>query len=636
MGQSPMVHEDFDLLVVPDGDGYRVHVVSSPGGATVAGQPLVLPGTFPQIEAFLRRISAARAGRGSGAASQISRDIVEFGTALYTCLFTGDVEGCLNRSLGAVGENVLRLRLNFTACPELSDLPWEYLYDPLRRRFLCLSRRISVVRYLQLPDPVRPLPVAGPLRILAVIAAPDSDADRLDVEAEWANLGQALAGPIHDGRITLERLESATLPMLRRRLEASNWHILHFVGHGRFRTDDGVGELLLADGSGGGQAITGADLGVILQGHRSLRLVVLNACEGARTGSADPFAGIAQTLVLQGVPAVVAMQFEISDTAAIAFGQGFYEAVAALHPLDSAVALGRSAVYALPNRTEWATPVLYTQTTDTSVFVTENGLGAGMVSGTPESAASIDPGDECPLCGTETHLDGRRLGAALEFAYVFTRLDQLESGAWGTSVASWMREVGRERPDFELHSAIGVEGGIETTAICLQGLAKAWSGAHFADARWAARSRDYFRVRQSADGSVGYRRIAFRDSTPLIESTCRHTAQAALALAEMGRASTGLVDALRYVTARLQPDGEWNAAEIVRTAGREDRYPAMVIAATLHVARVCDANAAHAPRAGWPVPVPSEKDIELLAALARIDADQQSGGRILPVGNNAA
>ena len=55
-----------------------------------------------------------------------------------------------------------------------------------------------------------------------------------------------------------------------------------------------------------------------------LRLVVLNSCEGARTTLTDPYAGVATTLVQLGVPAVVAMQFEISDRAAIVFAEELY------------------------------------------------------------------------------------------------------------------------------------------------------------------------------------------------------------------------------------------------------------------------------------------------------------------------
>ena len=62
-------------------------------------------------------------------------------------------------------------------------------------------------------------------------------------------------------------------------------------------------------------------LGTILHDHESLRVAVLNACEGARTSRNDPFAGSAQSLVQQGIPAVIAMQFEIADDVASRFAQ---------------------------------------------------------------------------------------------------------------------------------------------------------------------------------------------------------------------------------------------------------------------------------------------------------------------------
>lgn len=52
-------------------------------------------------------------------------------------------------------------------------------------------------------------------------------------------------------------------------------------------------------------------LGLLLQDERSLRLAVLNSCEGARSSHVDPFSGAAASLVHYGVPAVIGMQFEM-------------------------------------------------------------------------------------------------------------------------------------------------------------------------------------------------------------------------------------------------------------------------------------------------------------------------------------
>jgi WD40 repeat protein len=106
----------------------------------------------------------------------------------------------------------------------------------------------------------------------------------------------------------------------------------------------------------------------MIRGHRSLRLVVLNACEGARSARDDPFGGVAQALVHQGIPAVIAMQFEISDPAALVFSQSFYQAVADGLPVDVATLEARRAMFAEGSEVEWATPVLYLRSPDGRVF----------------------------------------------------------------------------------------------------------------------------------------------------------------------------------------------------------------------------------------------------------------------------
>src|SRR5262249_26982187 len=113
----------------------------------------------------------------------------------------------------------------------------------------------------------------------------------------------------------------------------------------RLRSRSPRGLLVLCDDAGKGRPVAAENLGFILHDHRSLRLVVLNACEGSRASRADPFAGVAQTLIQQGVPAVITMQFEITDQAAITFADEFYAAVADGHPVDAALANARKAIF---------------------------------------------------------------------------------------------------------------------------------------------------------------------------------------------------------------------------------------------------------------------------------------------------
>ena len=141
------------------------------------------------------------------------------------------------------------------------------------------------------------------------------------------------------------------------RLQRGEYHIFHFIGHGGFDQQAQDGVLILEGSKRRGRPVSGQDLGTLLRDHRPMRLAVLNACEGARTSSTDPFAGTAQSLIQQGVPAVIAMQFEITDEAAITFANAFYGAVAGGYPVDAGLAEARKAIFAQGNSLEWGTPV---------------------------------------------------------------------------------------------------------------------------------------------------------------------------------------------------------------------------------------------------------------------------------------
>lgn len=68
--------------------------------------------------------------------------------------------------------------------------------------------------------------------------------------------------------------------------------------------------------------------------------MVLNACESGRAGL-DVFSGTATAIMRAGVPAVVAMQYEISDPGAITFANALYAKLAAGVALDRAVTAAR-------------------------------------------------------------------------------------------------------------------------------------------------------------------------------------------------------------------------------------------------------------------------------------------------------
>ena len=374
---------DLDLLIDRDGDRYRARVLRSPAGD---GQAVTFAQPFSdlELENFLLKMGRSR-GRTRRIESTSVTAAKQFGGRLFSAVFTGQVGECLRRSVDRAQDEdaPLRIRLRLADCPELADLPWEFLYDKDDDWFVALSGATPVVRYLQLPNQPRPLSVTLPLRILAVRSEP-ADYPPLDLDAEWSQAMTALREFTDSGAITVTDLAAPTLSELRRALLRERFHILHYMGHGGFTAEDG-GVLLFTDQAGRGVPVTGEQLSVMLRDHTSLRLAVLNACEAGRADPADPFGGFADTLVRRGIPAVIAMQFEISDTAAIEFAPALYGALAAGRPVDAAVAEARKAIYAV-SPLEWATPVLHLRADNAQLFdVTQPATAAGWQPAQPGS-----------------------------------------------------------------------------------------------------------------------------------------------------------------------------------------------------------------------------------------------------------
>ena len=367
---------DFDMVIEAHDDGYRTHVVASPAGEAHAD--FTLPFSDEGLENLVLKVvgSIGRARRQVRRIETQERQLLEdFGGQLFEAVFCGPVGECLERSRMTAENKEAGLRIRLRLPGALANVPWEYLYDA-QHGFLGLDPETALVRHLELPAPVRPFPISPPLRILAMISAP-SDTVGLEVEQEWDRLNDTLGDLTRRGLVTVDRLESGNLAALQRPLRLTEYHVLHFIGHGGYDENAQDGALALEGADGKTRLVTGRDLGMMIRNRRhSLRLVVLNACEGARSAQDDPFGGVAQALVHQGIPAVIAMQFEISDTAAITFSQSFYQAIADGLPVDVATVEARRAMFAEGNEIEWATPVLYLRSTDGRVFIRGRGSAA--------------------------------------------------------------------------------------------------------------------------------------------------------------------------------------------------------------------------------------------------------------------
>ena len=226
------------------------------------------------------------------------------------------------------------------------------------------------MRYLELPRPIKPFQITLPLRILAIVSAP-SDVETIDAGQERSKLEEALEPLRKNGAVAIDWLEDANLAALYRRLSTKDrapYHILHFIGHGGYVSEAKEGVLLFEGEDGRSKPETGDKLGAILRGEDSLRLAVLNSCEGARASLNDPFSSVATSLIEHDIPAVIGMQFEITDRAAILFSGEFYGALADGRAVDESVSQARMAIFADNNDIEWGTPVLFMRVSDGRLF----------------------------------------------------------------------------------------------------------------------------------------------------------------------------------------------------------------------------------------------------------------------------
>ena len=302
------------------------------------------------------------------------------GQALFTTLFHDEILRLYEESLrkaASLSDIGLLLRFEIEE-PTLAALPWELLYDPRGSgRYISCYSTTPIVRTLPPPYQAVPPPITtGPLRMLCMVANP-ADQVALNIEQEKRHLRTALQPLIDDGSIEIHWIDGQKWRDLQDALRSEAWHIFHFIGHGGFeeQTEGSIGTLAFADESDHTQSLTATQVAQLLGGITSLRLVVLNACEGARGNAQDIFSSTATTLLSQchHLAAVLAMQYEITDDAALEFTRTFYKALAAKASVETAVTEARVAIGIEVRKTlEWGTPVLYTRSPHSVLFTFEH------------------------------------------------------------------------------------------------------------------------------------------------------------------------------------------------------------------------------------------------------------------------
>ena len=330
-----------------------------------------------------------------------ARQLVDLGTRLANCLLPATGEGSIRERFRvaydlAGPDGGVRLQL-IIVDHSLKQLPWEYVYlDFLAglsstQGFLALNQRISLVRHEPLPFPHpkldKSLADLSEVHMLVAAASPKIPSlAPLKVEKEVDLVTAAVRGFDIEGvrvipepvlmNVTRQQLSDALL---------KKPYIFHFAGHGTpvvGRDDFNRGPekqsiaLILAqeDGADKQDLLSAADLGQMLKGAGT-RLVVLGACDTGQRDTRYPWDDVAGALVSAEIPAVIAMQYEVVNAQATAFGRNFYTALGLGLSLDEAVWSGRAAMLQAtsgdakaPVNVQWGVPVLYSRLSDGALF----------------------------------------------------------------------------------------------------------------------------------------------------------------------------------------------------------------------------------------------------------------------------
>lgn len=294
----------------------------------------------------------------------LESDANAYGAALGKALFRDPLVAVAfvqARSAAQGADAILRVRLLLDpGAPELNAIRWELLRD-LGGDRLFTGEQILFSRYLSSLDwrPARLQPHTQ-LKALVAIANPSNLENyapgggalaAVDVAGELERARKALDG------ISVTHLERATLNGIASALR-EGYDILYLVCHGAMI--EGEPRVWLENDDGKADVASGAN---VVDRFRELserpRLVVLASCQSAGTsrGSRDSsMAALGPRLAEAGVPAVLAMQGNLSMETEALFMPSFFRELLRYGQIDRAVALARGAVR---HRPDYWVPLLY-------------------------------------------------------------------------------------------------------------------------------------------------------------------------------------------------------------------------------------------------------------------------------------
>ncbi|MCB9452986.1 MAG: CHAT domain-containing protein [Anaerolineaceae bacterium] len=344
-------------------------------------------------------------------AANVAARIEAIGAELFQKVFEGNTRAV--RMWGRMAPDLKDTRVEVsTGVAEATAIPWELLRDPDTGNYLAVNADTFVRTPTTAALPMQYSPSGDKVRILLVICRPGKDKD-----VPFRSVAsRILKGLPADAReyFQLDVLRPPTFAQLTKTLDAAKaagtpYHIVHFDGHGgyfdakgladfvpsleahKFRSREGKHGYLAFENAAmpdNTEYINGQELGAALY-NANVPALVLNACQSAyaevpdseddkpkptsddstaRQGEVSAFGSLAQEVINQGVPGVVAMRYSVYVVTAAQFVAELYAGLAGGKSLGDAVSDGRKNLYHQPARSiafrpvdlqDWQVPVVF-------------------------------------------------------------------------------------------------------------------------------------------------------------------------------------------------------------------------------------------------------------------------------------
>ncbi|MBN1485554.1 MAG: CHAT domain-containing protein [Chloroflexia bacterium] len=336
------------------------------------------PDLFPPPETqVLEQLDLLDHGAGGGFKGDPLQVV---GRCLYETVFQSDLEPAFRMAFNQSRKlrEPLHLELRFPEnAPSIARYPWELFHDG--RRHLISGGAVELTRYISYPESRPPFELSRPLHILFASSRP-RELGRLSADAEWTAVSTALQPYIEKKEVFLDRLERATYDALRERFEEGLYQILHLDGHGAYarlcpnchafhyphyqtclkckasmETVKPAGFFAFEDNARRADFVSSQELQNIIITSK-INLAVVSSCQSSLIQQGSVFGGLGPGLIQSGVPAVIAMQLDITSGSALKFAASLYGKLLQGVSLPAAIGAGRKAVF---RQNEWYIPTLW-------------------------------------------------------------------------------------------------------------------------------------------------------------------------------------------------------------------------------------------------------------------------------------